>query len=51
MMNDKGLVLSPLFAFNNKYGGMNNELQGNEKYHRADGKRELRRLYKGSNQF
>lgn len=49
MMNDKGLDLSPFSIFNNKYGGMNNELQGNEKYYRADGKRELRGLYKGSN--
>lgn len=40
-MNDKGLVLSSLYTFNNKYGDMNNELQGNEKYHRTDGKREL----------
>ena len=37
-MNAKGLVLSPLSTFNNKYGGMNNELQGNEKYYRANGK-------------
>lgn len=29
-MNDKGLDLSPLSTFNNKYGGMNNELQRNE---------------------
>lgn len=26
-MNVKGLDLSPLSTFNNKYGGMNNELQ------------------------
>ena len=51
MMNDKGLKSSPFSIFNNKYGGMNNELQGNEKYYRADGKRELRGLYKGSYQF
>lgn len=30
-MNDKGLDLSLLFTFNDKYVGMNNELQGKMK--------------------